>query len=187
MSFSVYIWRKWSAAGSPSVTEKLSEAFAFDVSPATQHALFLWAVGLLVVWWQTTFLCIPFIPHHIHIKKNHLFSFCFIFSDNNLLAVRKPSDLSKNVRTYFNKLLREISSKLFSSSLLAGLFAHVFGRSNRMIKMYHSFPAFLHLSVWAMSPSKAPGPADSVAAQVGQSLVEVFLGGMTTIGCDPQV
>lgn len=52
----VYIWRKWSAAGSPSVTEKLFEAFAFDVCPTAQHDLLLCAVGLLVVWWQTT-LC----------------------------------------------------------------------------------------------------------------------------------
>ena len=45
INLSVYIWRKRSAAGSPSVTEKLFEASAFDVCPTTQHDLLLWAVG----------------------------------------------------------------------------------------------------------------------------------------------
>lgn len=52
MGLSVYIWRKRNAAGSPSVTEKLFEAFGFDVCPTTQHDVLLCAVGLLVVWWQ---------------------------------------------------------------------------------------------------------------------------------------
>lgn len=65
MCLFVYIWRKRRAAGSPSVTEKLFEAFAFDVCPATQRDLLLWAVGLLVVWWQTTFLRSPLVFHHI--------------------------------------------------------------------------------------------------------------------------
>lgn len=66
ISLFVYIWKMRSAAGSPSVTEKLCEAFAFDVCPTTQHDLLLWAVGLLVVWWQTAFLCSPLV-HHIQI------------------------------------------------------------------------------------------------------------------------
>lgn len=45
MGLFVYIWRKRSAAGSPSVTEKLFEAFAFDVCPTTQRDLLLCAVG----------------------------------------------------------------------------------------------------------------------------------------------
>lgn len=50
MGFSVYIWRKRSAAGSPSVTEKLFEAFAFEVCPTSQRDLLCGAVGLLLVW-----------------------------------------------------------------------------------------------------------------------------------------
>lgn len=76
MGFSVYIWRKRNAAGSPSVTEKLFEAFAFDVCPTTQHDVLLRAVGLLAVWWQKHFCAALSFPAILKLKL--IANFCFI-------------------------------------------------------------------------------------------------------------
>lgn len=60
------VWRRRSAAGSLSATEKLFESSAFDVCPTTQCDLVLFGCWVVGGEWQTTFLCSSLTCQHIH-------------------------------------------------------------------------------------------------------------------------
>lgn len=113
VGFCEYTWRKRHVAGSPSMTEKLFEAFAFDVCPTTQRNLLLWAVSLLVVWWQQLFS--PFISHHIQTAAYYvllLFFFFFCFPSSKLLVLKKTQVTLRLFKLMENLQKRNIALKL---------------------------------------------------------------------------